>query len=279
MTSPGEGSASAGWHPDPWLQADLRWWDGGRWTTAIAPLPPVPPPPERTLPKQAAAFAVAGTVAIVVGTRVVAQALQHVLRSVRGEEALEWGFYVALYGGLFLLIRQLCARFGTGSLRDDLTPRFKWSDLGLGPALFVAARIAQVAVTTPILIASASVRASSQHYARVQNAQPASALITLTVVGILVAPFVEELLFRGVIQRGLISWVGSVWAAVIQGVLFGLYHFAPFLGLYNVLLLTANSTFGVIFGFMARHRRTLGTGMVAHAITNGTVLLVILANR
>ena len=279
MTRPGEQLVGPGWYPDPMAQADLRWWDGARWTPGLAALPPVPPPPERTLPRQAVGFAVLGTIAIVAGTRVVAQFAETHLRTVRERESIAWAFYLVLYGGLFLLVRAACRRYGTGSLRDDLTMRFRWSDLGLGPVLFVAARIAQVMVTAPILIASTAVRQSSLHYSHTQQTQRASGLVMLAVAGILVAPVVEELLFRGVIQRGLIPAVGSVWAAVIQGILFGLYHFAPFLGLYNLVLLTANATFGVLFGFMARHRRTLGTGMVAHAITNASVLLVILAHR
>lgn len=35
---------SGGWYPDPWGQADWRWWDGQQWTHHIsAPLPPPPP--------------------------------------------------------------------------------------------------------------------------------------------------------------------------------------------------------------------------------------------
>ena len=35
-----------GWHPDPWLQAEQRWWDGTNWTeqTRSAPVPPPPQP-------------------------------------------------------------------------------------------------------------------------------------------------------------------------------------------------------------------------------------------
>ena len=98
--------------------------------------------------------------------------------------------------------------------------------------------------------------------------EPLAALITLAVVGIVVAPLVEELLFRGVLLRSLLPIVGPAGAAIVQGVLFGLYHFSPDLGLYNVVLLVANGTFGIIFGFVALRRRSLGTGIVAHALTN-----------
>ena len=278
MAQQGEQAAGSGWYPDPWQMADLRWWDGAAWSPALATLPPLPEPPERTLPIGAFWFALAGTVALVAGSRILIQNAATVFATHVERAILEWAFYVVLYGGLFLLVRSACRRFGSGSLREDLGARFRWSDVGFGPVLFIGARIAQVLVTLPLLAVPA-IRGSSQRYAHLQRTQSTSSFLTLAVVGILVAPVVEELLFRGVIQRSLITTVGSARAAVIQGVLFGLYHFAPFLGLYNVLLLTANSAFGIIFGFVARRRRTLGTGMIAHALTNASVVLIILAQR
>ena len=275
----GEQAPGSGWYPDPWEAADLRWWDGASWSPAVATLPPLPEPPERTLPIGAFWFAVGASIALVAGTRIVIQNTGNVLSTRLDREVLQWVFYVVLYGGLFLVVRSACRRFGSGSLRDDLGARFRWSDLGFGPVLFIGARVAQVVVTLPLLLGAAAVRNSSKRYAHIERVQSTSSLLTLAVVGILVAPVVEELLFRGVIQRSLITTVGSKRAAVIQGVLFGLYHFAPFLGLYNLLLLTANSVFGIIFGFVARRRRTLGTGMIAHALTNASVVLVILTQR
>ena len=35
----------AGWYPDPWSRAPLRYYDGYRWTSALAPLPTGGPDP------------------------------------------------------------------------------------------------------------------------------------------------------------------------------------------------------------------------------------------
>ncbi len=34
----------AGWHPDPWVPSQLRYWDGSQWTAHVAPAVPVTPP-------------------------------------------------------------------------------------------------------------------------------------------------------------------------------------------------------------------------------------------
>ena len=39
-------SAAPGWYPDPNMPGTQRYWDGGKWTDNVAPLPP--PAPTRT---------------------------------------------------------------------------------------------------------------------------------------------------------------------------------------------------------------------------------------
>ena len=123
------------------------------WSPAVAALPPVPEPPERTLPIGVFWFAVAASIALVAGTRIVIQNTGNVLSTRLDREVLQWVFYVVLYGGLFLVVRSACRRFGSGSLRDDLGARFRWSDVGFGPVLFIGARVAEVVVTLPLLLA------------------------------------------------------------------------------------------------------------------------------
>ena len=270
-----------GWYPDPYRLASRRWWDGVRWTQLAALIPPPPPPPPPPLTKlRRPAFwvALAAIFGIVAGGRVASDAIAHLLTTLRSFEVLNWTFYVVVYGSLALLVVWSSRRFGTGSLRADLGFRFQWSDLGWGLLLFIGTRVVQAIVALP-LIAIPALRVSSQHHTDVLKNQPIEMLITLVIVGVLVAPVVEELVFRGVLLRSLLDKLGGAGAAVAQGVLFGVYHFSPDMGLYNIVLITANGTFGVIFGFVARARRSLGTGMAAHAITNASALAFILATR
>lgn len=267
-----------GWYPDPWWPDSLRWWDGARWTPQAVAAPLPPPPPLTTLRRPAFWVALVAIIGIVGGGRIASGAVARAIDTLGAYEVLNWAFYVAIYGGLAVLVVWSCRRFGTGSLRNDLGFRFQWSDLGWGVVLFFGARLAQVIVTLP-LIAIPSLRASSEHHTDVMRHQPIEMLITLLIVGVLVAPVVEELVFRGVLFRSLLDKLGGAGAAVVQGVLFGVYHFAPDMGLYNIVLITANGTFGVILGFVARARRSLGTGIVAHAITNASALAIVLATR
>jgi membrane protease YdiL (CAAX protease family) len=241
----------------------------------------VPSPPREPLTAlRAPAFWVAlgMLVAFVAGGRVINGQLVRHVTTFDAFQVLQWGFYVVVYGGMAFTVVHVVRRYGTGTLGHDLGLRFSWSDLGWAPILFFAGRAAQLAVTLP-LIAVPVLRHSSERYSELMRDQPTSALITLVVVGVIVAPLVEELLFRGVLLRGLLTRFSGPVAAVIQGVIFGCYHFAPGLGLYNVVLITANSVFGIIFGFVVLRRRTLWTGIIAHALTNASAFVIIFATR
>ncbi len=267
-----------GWYPDPWWAGSVRYWDGVRWTGHARAVAAPPPPPLETLRHPAFWVAIVAVAAVVAAGRAIIDAVSRSVTTLGTFEVAQWGFYVFVYGGLTLVVIGVWRRFGTAPLRRNLGLSFRWSDLGWGPLLFIVARMAQVGVTLP-LVAIPALRQSSQRYSDMMRNQPTELLIMLVVVGVLVAPVVEELIFRGVLLRSLAARMRAPFAAVIQGVLFGCYHFAPSLGLYNVVLITANGTFGVIFGFVALRRRSLGTGIVAHALTNASVFVIILATR
>lgn len=274
-------AAPPGWYPDPAWAGAQRWWDGTTWTTHarwVPVIPPPPPPPLAVLRHPAFWIALAGTVGIVVGGRVLQEWLVAFVTTLTAFMFLQWGFYIVVYGGMAALVVAVVRRHGTGSFRRDLGWSFRWSDLGWGFVLFISTRIAQIAVTAPLLTLPV-LRRSTQEYSDVMTSQPIEVMITLVIVGVVVAPIVEELLFRGVLLRSLLARVGAPVAAVVQGIIFGCYHYAPDLGWYNLVLITANSVFGIIFGFVALRRRSLGTGVVAHAITNGSAFVFMFALR
>jgi membrane protease YdiL (CAAX protease family) len=100
-------------------------------------------------------------------------------------------------------------------------------------------------------------------------------ILAAAVVAVVVAPFVEELIFRGVILRALRSRLSLVPAVLIQGVLFGAAHAQVSYGWANLGLILVLSTIGVVLGFYAAWRRRLGPTIIAHAIWNGIVVLVV----
>ena len=75
------------------------------------------------------------------------------------------------------------------------------------------------------------------------------------------AGFCEEFVFRGYVQRQLLSWSGSTPISVLgQSLLFGLMH-----AYQGWMLAIRIVVIGVLFGVLAAWRKTLRVGMVAHA--------------
>jgi len=95
----------------------------------------------------------------------------------------------------------------------------------------------------------------------------ANFLFDFASVGI-VAPFAEELLFRGVIFAGLAQRMPLGWAAAISGVIFGLAHLDP----WNILPLAVVGT-----GLALLYRRTgsLWPNIVAHGAFNAVALILV----
>jgi membrane protease YdiL (CAAX protease family) len=85
--------------------------------------------------------------------------------------------------------------------------------------------------------------------------------IPLWILLALSAGFVEELVFRGYLQRQFGALLASRWAGVIaQAVFFGVTH-----GYQGALPVLKIALFGLMFGAAALVRRSLVPGMAAHA--------------
>lgn len=77
----------------------------------------------------------------------------------------------------------------------------------------------------------------------------------------LVPGIVEELLFRGLVQRDLEDVMSGMGAAVMAGVIFGFYHLNPFSIIPLVVL-------GVFFGFVVHRSKNITLAMTAHFLNN-----------
>ncbi|MBB6623681.1 CPBP family intramembrane glutamic endopeptidase [Clostridium gasigenes] len=84
--------------------------------------------------------------------------------------------------------------------------------------------------------------------------------LTILVVGI-VAPFAEELLFRGIIYKTLSKSMSIPTVIIIQGVLFGIYHMNIVQGLYATLL-------GILFGYVTYKTKSLWPAIIMHMVNN-----------
>ena len=101
----------------------------------------------------------------------------------------------------------------------------------------------------------------------VDNAQGAW-FIVLFVVVVIGAPFVEELVYRGFIQGGLQTRIGSTWALIITSAWFAVVHMEPieFPGLF---------AFAIVLGLCYRRTQRLGLSITTHLAFNATGLLLV----
>ncbi len=78
------------------------------------------------------------------------------------------------------------------------------------------------------------------------------------------AGFVEEVCYRGYLQKQIMGLTGSVAAAVLlQAVLFAVSH--SYQGIKSVVVIFV---YGIMFGLLAYWRNSLRPGIIAHALTD-----------
>ena len=85
-------------------------------------------------------------------------------------------------------------------------------------------------------------------------------VIQLVVIGIL-APVSEELIFRGLIFRRIRDYAGFMWAAVVSGLFFGIYHGNLTQGIFALGM-------GMLFAAIYEHYGTLWASIAAHMANN-----------
>ena len=159
---------------------------------------------------------------------------------------------------------------GSGSLRRDMGLEVRGWDLLIGPVVGLAGQLLLLPVlyfplrrVIPHL--DDRLRQPAKH---LTGGFPGADLAVVALLTVVVVPVVEELFFRGLVQRALVRVfrraghvVGPVLAVVSTGVVFGLAHF-------ELLELLGLATFGVVLAVMAYRFRRLGPCILAHATFN-----------
>jgi len=245
--------------------------------TAVGPVPAgVPPPPPdvrfaSTLPVVAAVGAVAVLTVSLLGSKLLLDAV------------VGFGWPVAVYVALLATVgygpslwwcRFASRRWGTGQLSADigLTPRL--SDLGWGPVIWLGAIGAQVAVGAVVIALDVPIVGNTEGIEELTADR--TYVVSIVISAVVAAPIVEEMVFRGVVMRGLASRLPIVAVVVVQGLLFGAAHVDPVRGVGNVGLVLVLSGVGIAFGVAVALLGRIGPTIVAHAIFNAAVLLVVL---
>jgi membrane protease YdiL (CAAX protease family) len=101
-------------------------------------------------------------------------------------------------------------------------------------------------------------------------------LIIILIAAVVVAPIVEELIFRGVLLRSLRSRLSTVPAVLVQSVVFAAAHASGDYGAGNLGLILTLIPLGVTLGFAAERAGRLGPSMLAHAMFNATAIALAL---
>jgi hypothetical protein len=202
----------------------------------------------------------------------------------RADVPPEWYVISTLLGlwiGFFAAPWLASRRHGTGHFLADLGVRFRVIDL-VGIAIGIAGQGVIIILYLPFQHDIHNFNAPSQ---KLTGGAHGGGFLIVALATVIVAPFMEELLFRGVLLKALVRLftpviatpsraraVGVVLAVIADGVLFGLAH-GEFVQLAGLGL------FGIALAAISYRTGRLGMNMVAHASFNLVAVVTIFSQR
>jgi hypothetical protein len=181
----------------------------------------------------------------------------------------------ALWAGFLGAVVTASWRNGTRSLARDYGLSWpRWSDLSTGVAGGILGRLPSTIILVLIVLAGNGFNAPNGAGRQINGAAPEGTtgwiiVGLLTIVG---APFVEELLFRGLIQGAFTRRVGPTAAIFVTALIFCFAHVlneGPFAPL--VLFPPA-----LVLGYLRHRYGRLAPGMIAHGTFNAIAFALLL---
>jgi uncharacterized protein len=176
------------------------------------------------------------------------------------------------YGPMVAFLAWASRHWGTKSFARDYGFRFRPVDAGWGPLIWIAAIGAEVAVGTAVLVTKIPMKSNTVGLNRLRGNH--DVLLAVAISAVIAAPFVEELVFRGLIVRSFLSAMPYWLAIALQAALFGLSHIGPERGSGNVGLVIVLTAVGAVLGSAAYLLRRIGPTIVAHAVLNTFSLIL-----
>jgi hypothetical protein len=155
-----------------------------------------------------------------------------------------------------------------------LALRIRPIDLPLGVAVGAAMQFVVIPIVyVPILRVLHTSPAHLEKVARDlgDSARGTVGTVLFVLMTCLIAPFAEELVFRGVLQRT-VGRARPVVGIVVASLVFGLVHWEP-------LQFTGLVLFGAASGVLVWRTGRLGPGLVAHAAFNASTVIPLLLRR
>jgi uncharacterized protein len=179
---------------------------------------------------------------------------------------------IGLWAGM-LGVPWVAARFKGNGLRRDFGLTAKWSDIPIGALAGIAGQTLIVwIVYLPLQwVTDVSAEDISEPARELTDRADGGFGIALLVLIVgLGAPVVEEIFYRGLVQRSLIRRFGPGWGIAGASVLFGFAHMQP-------LQFPALALAGALFGVLAYRFDRLGPAIVAHVVFNMTAVIALVA--
>jgi membrane protease YdiL (CAAX protease family) len=192
---------------------------------------------------------------------------------------------VALAIGPMVLLTPLAACAAGYALLMRRGPRLSLRDVGLtkpnrvpvGLLLWVPLAVVSAALTTGAALGAASLLglgegadgSSTPASSGLVADLPLPAGITIALGSVLLFPFVEEVLFRGMLHGALSRRVAPWAAVVLSAVVFSLVHVAPLMMPYTLVL-------GLWLGWLHRRYESVVPSLVLHCCNNGLVAVIAL---
>jgi membrane protease YdiL (CAAX protease family) len=102
-----------------------------------------------------------------------------------------------------------------------------------------------------------------------KTAMPSTGMFVIALITILVAaPFIEEFLFRGILQTYFKRFVPIKGAIILSALCFALFHYAPSQGIGNLSLFASLFTFALFLGFIYERQGSLFASIGLHMTFN-----------
>jgi hypothetical protein len=177
------------------------------------------------------------------------------------------GLWFGLLGAPYL-----AARFKGNGMRRDFGVWARMSDLPLGAICGFLGQFAILSIVYVPLqwftdISAEEFSEPAQEMA--DKATGSGGVVLLVLIVGIGAPIVEEIFYRGLLQRSLIRRLGVGWGIAVASILFGAAHL-------QLLQFPALALAGALFGILAHRAGRLGPAMVAHVVFNLTAVVALL---
>lgn len=152
--------------------------------------------------------------------------------------------------------------------------RVRWRDVGWGAVIWLSAVGAEIVVVLVLTLTRIPITPNTEGIRELDADR--TFIVAQLIVAVVCAPLVEEYVFRGLVLRGFLGRMHPVTAVGLQGVLFGAAHIGPERGVGNIGLVLVLSSVGIVFGGGVYLLRRVPPSIVAHAIFNAVVMIIVL---